>query len=147
MARVIYLTPDFAVAGQLTAADIADLVAQGFKSVLGNRPDGEDPSQLSESQSRAAAEAAGLVFQFLPLHMSDVLEPATADATRRALNSMPGPILAFCRSGTRSAIAWAAAATQVAPVESVIQALERADFAIPGIADELRARAVLQRKE
>jgi sulfide:quinone oxidoreductase len=145
MMRVVHLTPDFAVASQLAASDFASLAAQGFKSILANRPDGEDPSQLSETQSRTAAEAAGLVFRFLPLHMADVLEPATAAATRDALNSMPGPILAFCRSGTRSAIAWAAAATQVAPVESVIDALERADFAIPGIADELRARAAQQR--
>jgi sulfide:quinone oxidoreductase len=71
----------------------------------------------------------------------DVFEPVTADATRGALNAMPSPILAFCRSGTRSAIAWAAAAATVAPVEDVIATLERADFAMPGLADELRARS------
>lgn len=141
MVRVIQLTPDFAVAGQLSEADFVEIAAQGFKSILANRPDGEEPTQLSANRSRELALAAGLAFQFLPLRMADVLEPATADATRAALNAMPGPMLAFCRSGTRSAIAWASAAAQVAPVEEVIATLERADFAIAGIADELRARA------
>lgn len=141
MVRVIQLTPGFAVAGQLAEADFAELAALGFRSILANRPDGEDPAQVSASRSRELAEMAGMAFQFLPLHMVDVLEPGTADATRAALNAMPGPILAFCRSGTRSAIAWAAAASQVAPVETVIATLESADFVIPGIADELRARA------
>lgn len=141
MIRVIELTPEFAVAGQLSEADFTDLAARGFKSILANRPDGEEASQLSASRSKELAEAAGLAFQFLPLRMTDVLEPVTADATRAALNAMPAPILAFCKSGTRSAIAWAAAAAKVAPIESVIETLERANFVIPGIADELRARA------
>ncbi len=144
MVRVVHLTPDFAVAGQLSEADFAELAALGFKSILANRPDGEEMRQLSAQRSQELAAAAGLEFQFLPLRMMDVLEPVTADATRAALNTMPGPILAFCKSGTRSAIAWAAAAAQVAPVESVIETLEQADFAIAGLADELRARAAVR---
>jgi sulfide:quinone oxidoreductase len=140
MVRVISLTPEFAVAGQLAEADFAALAAAGFKSILANRPDGEDALQLPAARVKELAEAAGLQFQFLPLRMMDVLEPVTADATRAALNTMPGPILAFCKSGTRSAIAWAAAAATVSPVEDVIATLERADFAIPGVGDELRAR-------
>jgi sulfide:quinone oxidoreductase len=142
MVRVVQLTPEFAVAGELAEADFAELAAAGFKSILANRPDGEAMSQLSAARTKELAEAAGLQFQFLPLRMMDVLEPVTAEATRAALNSMPGPILAFCRSGTRSAIAWAGAAATVAPVEDVIATLERADFAIAGLADELRARHV-----
>jgi sulfide:quinone oxidoreductase len=145
MVRVVHLTPEFAVAGELSEADFAGLAAAGFKSILGNRPDGEAPHQLSSARVKELAEAAGLQFQFLPLRMTDVLEPVTADATRAALNAMPAPILAYCKSGTRSAIAWAAAAATVAPVEDVIATLERADFAIPGVADELRARNVSKR--
>jgi len=141
MVRVVHLSPEFAVAGQLAVADFAALAAQGFKSVVCNRPDGEDPTQISAEQAHAAATAAGLAFRHFPLRMPDVLDPATADATKALLDTLPGPILAFCRSGTRSAIAWAAAATQVAPVDAVINALQQADFVIPGLADELRARA------
>jgi sulfide:quinone oxidoreductase len=140
MVRVISLTPEFAVAGQLVEADFQKLAAAGFKSILANRPDGEDVAQVSVARSKELAEAAGMQFQFVPLTMSDVLEPATAAATRAAMQSMPGPILAFCRSGTRSAIAWAAAVATVSPVEDAIAALEQTDFVIPGVADELRAR-------
>jgi len=141
MVRVVHLSPQFAVAGQLSAVDFADLAAQGFKSVVCNRPDGEDPTQISAAEAQASATAAGLAFKHFPLRMPEVLDPATADATKAMLDTLPGPILAFCRSGTRSAIAWAAAAVQVAPADDVIDALQQADFVIPGLADELRARA------
>jgi sulfide:quinone oxidoreductase len=140
MVRVVHLTPEFAVAGELAEADFAELAAAGFKSIVCNRPDGEAFLQLSAARTKELAEAAGLQFQFLPLRMMDVLEPATANATRAALNTMPGPILAYCKSGTRSAIAWAAAAATTATVEDVIATLERAGFANAGVAGELRAR-------
>ncbi len=141
MVRVVHLTPEFAVAGELAQADFAALAAAGFKSIVCNRPDAEAIFQLTAARTKELAEAAGLQFEFLPLRMTDVLEPATADATRAALNTMPGPILAYCKSGTRSAIAWAAAAATTTPVEDVVATLERAGFAIPGVADELRARS------
>jgi uncharacterized protein (TIGR01244 family) len=141
MVRVVQLTPEFAVAGELSETDFAELAAAGFKSVLCNRPDGEAISQLTAAHSQKLAEAAGLQFHFLPLHMMDVLEPAMADATRAALDAMPGPVLAYCKSGTRSAFAWAFAASTVAPVEDVIATLERGGFANAGVANELRERA------
>ena len=141
MVHLVHLSPEFAVAGQLQPADFAEIAAQGFKSIVCNRPDGEDPAQISADVAEAAAVAAGLAFRHFPLRMPDVLDPVTADATKAMLDTLPGPILAYCRSGTRSAIAWAAAAVQVAPAEAVIEALQRADFVIPGLADELRTRA------
>jgi uncharacterized protein (TIGR01244 family) len=140
MPRFTQLTPDFAVAGELTEANIAELAAAGFKSILANRPDGEAATQLSAARTQELAAAAGMRFHFLPLRMMDVLDPATSAAMRAALSTLPGPVLAFCRSGTRSAIAWAGAAATTQPVENVIATLDRANFPIAGLADELRAR-------
>ena len=145
MVRIQQLTPAFAVAGQLEAADFAALAAQGFKSIIANRPDGEGWGQPSASDCEQLATAAGLKFVHLPLRMPDVLEPETATATREAIAALPAPILAFCKSGTRSAIAWAAAAVATEPVETVIAALQQADVQIPGLASELRVRAALNR--
>ena len=138
MVRIVRLSPSFAVAGQLTAADFAELAAQGIKSVIGNRPDGEHPDQLSAAESEKLAKEHGMAFRYMPLVMADVLEPRTAAATQAAIDSLPAPVLAFCRSGTRSAMAWANTASQTQPVEAVVASLKAADFEIPGLEDALR---------
>ena len=140
MTRIIHLDPNFAVAGQLTVADFKELAAQGFKSIISNRPDGEQWGQLSADKVRELAAAAGLTFRHIPLQMPDVLSPETAATTQDALDNLPGPVLAFCKSGTRSAIAWANAARRDQAADTVISALQRAGFNIPGLADELRNR-------
>ena len=96
------LSPDVCVAPQLGPEAMAWAAEHGFKSVINNRPDFEGgPHQPTNASIGAAALAAGLAYAFLPVH------PAvqTADEIARfaaLLASMPKPILAFCRSGTRS---------------------------------------------
>lgn len=102
------VTPDFAVAAQLGTADIARAAAEGYRTIISNRPDGEAPGQPSASEIKAAAEAAGLTFKHIPF---SGLPPAPAVVmdTAQALDEANGPVLAYCRSGTRSITAWALA--------------------------------------
>ena len=144
MVRVTALSPTFAVAGQLDEADFAALAQQGFKSVIANRPDGEGWGQPKAEDLKKWAAAAGLQFCFIPLRMVDVLEPPAAETMRAAIADMPGPVLAFCKSGTRSAMAWAAAEIATRPFENVIDSLRHAGVEIPGLAGELRVRATLK---
>lgn len=101
MARI--LTPTFSVSAQLSPADLPAMAAQGYKTVINNRPDGEggDAQPLSADLQRAAL-AAGLHYVYLPV-VSGALTPADVVAMRDALASAPAPVLAFCRSGARSA--------------------------------------------
>ena len=93
----------FSVAGQLTADDIPAVVAQGFAALINNRPDGEGGSaQALNSDIEQAALAAGLHYVYLPV-IAGAITPAQALAMRKALAIAPAPVLAFCRSGTRSA--------------------------------------------
>jgi len=96
------LTAEIAVAGQLDPAAMAEAAAAGFRSVVNNRPDFEGgPTQPTSASIEAAARAAGLEYAFLPVAPS----VQTADEIARfaeLLESLPKPILAFCRSGTRS---------------------------------------------
>ena len=91
------------VAPQLDASALHAAAAMGFKSVINNRPDFEHgPSQPANHDIEAAAVAAGLEYRFLPVdgaHQS----PQQIEAFARLLDELPSPILAFCRSGTRSA--------------------------------------------
>jgi uncharacterized protein (TIGR01244 family) len=114
---------DFAVAPQVTANDIADLAKEGVKTLINNRPDGEEPGQLSSADARAQAEKLGLQYIYLPVR-TDAITAADVDAFARALKNSPKPILAHCRSGTRCYLMWAA--TQAAQGKDVNQLVMRA---------------------
>jgi uncharacterized protein (TIGR01244 family) len=96
------LTADIAVAGQLDPAAMAEAAAAGFRSVINNRPDFEGgPTQPTSASIEAAARAADLSYEWLPV-APNVQTPDEIARFAALLASMPKPILAFCRSGTRS---------------------------------------------
>ncbi len=95
------------VAGQIGAADVAAAAAQGVTMIVNNRPDGEEPGQPSASEIVAAAEAAGIDYRFIPVAGGISLDRIAA--MEEALAGAEGPVLAFCRSGTRSTFLWALA--------------------------------------
>ncbi len=99
---------EFAVADQITPSDIEELAEQGFKAVVCNRPDGEGPEQPSFAEIQAAAEAHGLEVRNVPV-VSGQLTPADIAAFSGAMDEMPRPMLAYCRTGTRSIQLWALA--------------------------------------
>lgn len=101
------VTPDFAVAGQITPADVARAAAEGFKVLVCNRPDGEDPGQATAAEIKAAAEAAGLTYRALPYQ--GPTPPGIVGETAALLEETKGPVLAYCRTGKRSIMAWALA--------------------------------------
>ncbi|MDH4419507.1 MAG: TIGR01244 family sulfur transferase [Acidovorax sp.] len=101
--QIIALTPDFAVSPQLLADDFAFVSGQGFKTLINNRPDGEggDAQPISRALEEAA-HAAGLHYVYLPV-VSGAITTEQVQALQKVLASAPRPMLAFCRSGARSA--------------------------------------------
>jgi uncharacterized protein (TIGR01244 family) len=94
---------DVCVAPQLTPQAMAQVAALGFRSVVNNRPDFEHgPDQPSSAQMQAAAEAAGLQYRHLPVD-GGYQSPEDIAQFARLLSELPRPLLAFCRSGSRSA--------------------------------------------
>ena len=73
---------DFAVAPQVTAADIADVAKEGVKTLINNRPDGEEPGQLSSADARAQAEKLGLQYIYLPVR-TDTMTAAESTGMRK----------------------------------------------------------------
>jgi len=98
------VTDSLTVSPQVTEADMARAAAEGFVLVINNRPDGEDPSQPSSATIEAAARAAGLDYLHVPVRGGPTQEQV--DAVRAATEAANGPVLAFCRSGTRSIVTW-----------------------------------------
>ena len=104
--KVTVVEQDFAVAPQVTAADIATLAQEGVRTVMNNRPDGEEPGQLSAADARAESQKRGMAYVHLPI-VSNAITAAEVDAFEKALKTAPRPILAHCRSGTRCYLMWA----------------------------------------
>ena len=96
------IAADISVAGQIDVEDIATLRNAGFKSIICNRPDGEDFSQTPADILRSAVLAAGLEHRFIPVSGTLGASDENVDATIAALDELPRPILAYCRSGARS---------------------------------------------
>ena len=93
---------DICVAPQLNPAAMAEAAAAGFKSVVNNRPDFEHgPDQPTNAQIEATARAAGLEYRHLPVD-GGYQSPQEIAAFAQLLQTLPRPLLAFCRSGARS---------------------------------------------
>jgi uncharacterized protein (TIGR01244 family) len=96
------LSAELSVAPQLPAEAMAEVARAGFRSVVNNRPDFEGgPDQPTSSAIEAAARAAGLEYRHLPV-APGYQSPEEAAAFARLLQELPKPVLAFCRTGTRS---------------------------------------------
>jgi len=105
------ISPGFAVAPQLTPADVRAVAKRGFTTLVNNRPDDEEPDQPTDAAIRAAAEAVGIAYVSVPIDPTGPTRDKV-DAMAAAIEASDGPVLAFCRSGTRSTFLWALARSQ-----------------------------------
>lgn len=106
--KIAILTPNVSVLPQPEVADIAHLADRGYRSIIGNRPEGETADQPEWPDLKAAATARGMEAVQIPVVASSITE---TDVRRfvQALERLPKPIAAFCRTGTRSTLLWALA--------------------------------------
>ena len=118
--KLAILTPNVTAVPQPSVDDIAELADRGYRSIIGNRPDGEAPDQPAWKELKAAALARGMEAVHIPVVASKIGE-ADVRAFREALERLPKPIAAFCRTGTRSTLLWALANEASLTVDERIQ--------------------------
>ena len=106
--KLAILTPNLSALPQPTPEDIGELADRGYRSIIGNRPDDETPDQPKWNDLKAAALARGMEAVHIPVVASQI-GGANIRAFREALERLPKPIAAFCRTGTRSTLLWALA--------------------------------------
>lgn len=121
------LTPALSVSPQLTESDIEEAAAAGYRSLINNRPDGEEPGQPSSASLEAAARRHGLAYRHIPVVGGQIADAQIA-AFRDALAEAEGPALAFCRSGTRSTGMWALAMAGRAPTDEILKTASNAGY-------------------
>ena len=116
------------VCGQIQPADVPRLVAEGVTMIVNNRPDHEEPGQPHSSEIEAAAARAGVAYRHVPILRG--IGPGDVEAMKDALDeARGGKTLAFCRSGTRSAMVCALAQREMGVERGEVeQRLARAGF-------------------
>lgn len=124
-----HLAPDLSVAGQITESDIAEAARLGFRTILNNRPDGEEPGQMPAAVAAETARRHGIEYRYIPVD-ARTMGPDVWRAFARALSEVPAPVLAHCRSGTRSTHLWAfqAAEEGVLSLDEIIEHGTRAGY-------------------
>lgn len=100
------------VAPQIAPEDVAGFAAAGFVAIVNNRPDGEDAGQPAGATIAQAAAEGGLRYVAIPVTHAG-FSATQVEAMAAALRDAGGPVLAYCRSGTRSCNLWALAAASV----------------------------------
>ncbi|MBX7249614.1 MAG: TIGR01244 family phosphatase [Caulobacteraceae bacterium] len=101
------VTENFWVSPQLLEEHVAAAAEAGFRSLINNRPDGEEPGQPTGAQVEQWARAHGLDYAALPV--SGQMTRETVEAMGDLVAGSKKPCLAFCRSGMRSISVWAMA--------------------------------------
>jgi len=124
------------VSPQIGVDDIAALKAAGFKTIVNNRPDGEAPDQPPSAEIEAAARAAGLDYHYIPLGR-DGVSPDMVERTKAVLAQSPGPVFAYCRSGTRSTTLWALSQAGERPADEIIAQAADAGYDMSHLAGHL----------
>ena len=123
------LTDTLYIAPQLTEADVQEAVRLGIKTIICNRPDGEEPGQPDFKQVEEWLHRHGIEnVVYMPVVM-DAIDDAVLNNFQETVAKSPAPILAYCRSGTRSSMLWALnQARRGVEVNSLIKAAQLANI-------------------
>ena len=121
------------VAPQILPEDVSDIAALGFVTIVNNRPDGEESGQPGGDAIRAAAAAAGLGYVAIPVTPGGLSQQQVTEMAA-ALAEANGPVLAYCRSGTRSCNLWAlASASAGGDPETLVSKAAGAGYDLSGL--------------
>ncbi|MAJ64854.1 MAG: TIGR01244 family phosphatase [Alphaproteobacteria bacterium] len=127
------ISGNLTVSPQISVSDIAALKAGGFRSIICNRPDGEGADQPTFDEIEAAAKAAGIETRYIPIK-SGMVRDEDAEDFGKALDELPAPTLAYCRSGTRSATLWSLSQARKLPIAHILAVTKGAGYDMNGVA-------------
>lgn len=134
------LTASIFASPQIAASDMQAIKNAGFRAIICNRPDGEESDQPTFAEIATAASAQGLEAVYLPVTVGSPRDE-DADAFGTALATLPGPVLAYCRSGMRSATMWSLAQANTLGVAEILATTNAAGYDMAGIAHRIVNRS------
>ena len=120
------------VSPQIVQIDLAAIRDKGIRSVICNRPDGEGADQPTYRELSQTAGKLGLQMRYIPVS-GGLVQDSDAAAFGEALAELPKPILAYCRTGTRSATLWSLAQSGAMALPDILSAAKRAGYDMKGV--------------
>jgi len=130
------LTPNLSVSPQILASELQAVADAGFKALICNRPDGEGADQPSFDEIAQAAAALGLQASYLPAETGQVRDE-DGKAFGALLHTLPGPVLAYCRTGMRSTTMWALSQSGITPLPQILEAGRKAGFEMQSLVQRI----------
>jgi sulfide:quinone oxidoreductase len=128
------INTNLSVSEQVSPEAVADIASAGFKSIICNRPDGEGADQPGFAEIETAAKAVGLQVAYQPV-ISGQVKDSDAAAFGELFASLPKPVFAYCRTGTRSATLWSLSeAAQGKPLPEILSATKAAGYDMGAVA-------------
>ena len=112
------------IAGQISLENLSEIAISGIRSIICNRPDEEGENQLQSECASNKAKELGLHFCYLPVDSRNIKQVNVINQ-HNALINLPGPILMYCKSGTRSATLWALSKADKMDHSKLIQTIEK----------------------
>lgn len=137
---MINLTPGYSVSPQIAVDEVPALAEAGISLVICNRPDDEVEPPLQSAALEEAVRAAGMKFTYIPV----TNEGLTLDQVQEQAEQIAGaegPVLAYCRSGTRSSIVWAMGKAGEMPVDEILATTSKAGYQLDGLRPSLESLA------
>mgnify|MGYP001827540042 CR=1 FL=1 len=133
------ISAKLSVSPQITTEDLQAIKDAGFRSIICNRPDGEEADQPTFESIRMAAEELGLETRSIPITPGQIGDDDVADFNE-ALSQMPGLVLAYCRTGTRSATLWTLAQADTLTVADILAATRAAGYDMSAVLHRIADR-------
>lgn len=134
------LSSSLSVSPQPGEAQVAQAAKEGFKAIIDNRPDGEEPGQLSAAGMQVLAARHGMDFAHVPVVPGEIGDEdvrSMADALAR----LEGPVLAYCRTGTRSTTLWALSQAGILSTDKIIATAAAAGYDLETLRPRLESSA------
>ena len=142
MSYFSFLSPTIAVAGAMSPDDFAEAARLGFKTIINNRPDGEEAGQLTAREEVSLARQAGVDYLHVPAAKHEVLDDHVLEPFADALATARLPILLHCRSGLRSTIMWTAVAVEDGmALDEALAAAKAAGYDLEVVREEIADRS------
>ena len=130
--KIQHLAPGLSVSAQILPEHLLALKAAGFRAIICNRPDGEGNDQPLFAEIERAAQAAGIDAHYLPAEPGKVTDDQGV-VFGQLLAALPGPVLAYCRTGMRSTTMWALSQSGQQPLTQIVEAAKKAGFDMKGV--------------
>ncbi|GHD46752.1 sulfide:quinone oxidoreductase [Marinobacter persicus] len=131
---------NISVAPQIAVEDVAEIARLGFKTLVANRPDREEPGQPSMADIEAEAKANGLNWVYMPVESGNITDQ-DVDNFAPMIRDAEKPVFAFCRSGTRCTILWALSSAREHQPEELLPKARNAGYDISGLVPRMMQQA------